>query len=881
MNSRTKLLSALTVLLFIGSLAAGSVSGSYGLLGTINDEQVIPAETYGDDRRNDAVSILIQTQFVDTRANHEWDKVMSSLIGSLYGKFTYDNLTDYTQLSSMIDEYDVLLIPENEDGSFESSNMIAAAWSSFLPTWVENGGTVICMDYANVTSDYGITSQILNATGLMDIYNPTSAFGHQIDLKFTFDALARNIPGSYSGLSGSICFDTWDGVKVMEDATNNKAVVVHKTMGKGHVVMLGFDMWTVNTNQDRLLANAIRLQNHVMFDYSHTQDMSIYVGLSYVANATPYEGFAVSQMNFFSAQAVNACDILVITTCVDVYSPAEVTILDNFVNSGGSLLIATEVSIWGLALDPLLEHFGYERKVGFNLNDTDDYHDDVSYVDLYPENLNMHSTKVGVDVVEVHGSSAFITTPESAVPILTTDDDGTAWWSSTIHDSEPADGLPIATVDTIGEGRIAFLADNSLYCDYDHDSDGSPDYLDADNALFMDNLFRWLAGAGIPEQTVVFDYSKSPWGYLHSTLQPLAEFLMFNGYNVIWTEDFNPLVYDEADILFICDGSFDYNTSEIAYIESYVADGGALLLWGDFVTACQQVDPIAQEFGLQVNTTGYLRDIDDYVDNTAYVIYDGANIGTHPIMDGIDRIEVSASTGFISIGSGTALVSTDGDGTSNWGDGSPADNLAVYAATTYNKGRVAFITDQNLGGPTDSDSDGFPALYDADNPIFVANVFKWLAENRAPTVDIITPNGGEVINGTITINWDAVDFDSDPMTYDVYFSDNNGSDWTSLASDLALPEFEWNTTQHDDGTDYMIRVIASDGILSAQDESDARFELDNIVGGGSLPIDLMWLLLIIAGIIIIVIVIVIVRKKGGKGKGKGRGKGKGKSKGKK
>ncbi len=39
----------------------------------------------------------------------------------------------------------------------------------------------------------------------------------------------------------------------------------------------------------------------------------------------------------------------------------------------------------------------------------------------------MHSTKVGVDIVEVHSSSAFITIPESAVPILTTDDDGTVF----------------------------------------------------------------------------------------------------------------------------------------------------------------------------------------------------------------------------------------------------------------------------------------------------------------------------------------------------------------------------------------------------------------------------------------------------------------------
>ena len=104
MNSRTKMLCAFTVLLFIGSLATGSVSASYVLSGTVNNEQLISADTYGDDRRNKAVNILIYTEFTDLDPGQEWDNTMSSMIGSLEGKFTYDNLTDYTQLGSIIEE---------------------------------------------------------------------------------------------------------------------------------------------------------------------------------------------------------------------------------------------------------------------------------------------------------------------------------------------------------------------------------------------------------------------------------------------------------------------------------------------------------------------------------------------------------------------------------------------------------------------------------------------------------------------------------------------------------------------------------------------------------------------------------------------------------
>jgi len=278
----------------------------------------------------------------------------------------------------------------------------------------------------------------------------------------------------------------------------------------------------------------------------------------------------------------------------------------------------------------------------------------------------------------------------------------------------------------------------------------------------------------------------------------------------------------------------------------------------------QQIDPIGQEFGLNINTTGNIRDSDDSSSHhTGYVFYDGVNIGNHPIMDGVDTIEVDLSNAFISIGSGTALVSTDGDGTTTWNDDSPAINLAVYAATTYNLGRVVFLTDVNLGTLADSDGNGFPNLYTSDNPVFVANVFKWLAENRAPSVEVITPNGGEVLNGTITIEWEGLDFDNDPMIYNVLYSDNNGSDWSLLESDLLVTEYEWNTTLHDDGTDYMIRVEVSDHQLGSYDDSDNPFELDNFVGGGGGgPIDPTLLIIIAAaGVVIVIIIIIIMKKK--------------------
>ena len=60
---------------------------------------------------------------------------------------------------------------------------------------------------------------------------------------------------------------------------------------------------------------------------------------------------------------------------------------------------------------------------------------------------------------------------------------------------------------------------------------------------------------------------------------------------------------------------------------------------------------------------------------------------------------------------------TDGDGTTVWDDAyrTPAINLAVFAATLHNMGRVVMLTDIDFPGIFDPETDGFPTLYDGDN----------------------------------------------------------------------------------------------------------------------------------------------------------------------
>ena len=827
-------------------------------------DQMIPAETYGDDRRNEAVSILIYSEVADTDPGGEWENVMGSLIGSLEGKFTYENLTDYTQLGSMIDEFDVLLLLESENGNYTFCDTVASAWSGILPGYVSNGGIVIAMSVGYSAPHYGSTARIINGT-LIDVYNFELANGHQVDVVDTNDALARDVALSFTGPIATMNFDVPDAVKVLEDNTNAKPVAVHKIIGRGHVVLLGFDFFTIDTNTDKVLANAVRLHKHVIF---HDAAFDIFNNYEAFATDLVANGFAVSNMPTFNAENLTACDVLVISRGI-TYSTGQIDSIENFVDDVGGLFVIGE---WGSimnSLDPVIERFGYLRNKTSGIQDTDDNAGDDDWPIYDGDNINAHSITVGVGSVEAYAGSGIVLTPDDAFAFVATDSDGTAQYSS--GPTPILEELTIGAASHHGMGRVVLWLDTSTFDGLSNpDADGTNSYNDGDNEVMANNIIRWLSAAGIPEQTVVFDESNGPWGKVATSWNPFANFLTLNGYNVEWMTTFNPSAFADADILVICDGTSDYNATEITYIEDYVAGGGGLILWGDVGSLAQQVDPIGQEFGLFTNTTGSIRDTDDHGPAANYVIYDGVNIQEHPIMDGVERIELYVSSALDSIGTGTELIKTDDDGTVTWNDGTPAGDLAVFAATTYNMGRVVFLTDIDLARMVDGDSDGFGCLYDSDNPIFVANVFKWLAENRAPTVEVISPNGGELLNGTITISWNAVDFDGDPMTFDVYYSDNNGSDWSPLAAGLAVQQFSWNTTQHDDGNSYMILVEVFAGELAGQDVSDDPFELDNFADppGPGLPIDPMLLAIIGAGVVVVILILVILMKKKGGGKKK-------------
>ncbi len=73
------------------------------------------------------------------------------------------------------------------------------------------------------------------------------------------------------------------------------------------------------------------------------------------------------------------------------------------------------------------------------------------------------------------------------------------------------------------------------------------------------------------------------------------------------------------------------------------------------------------------------------------------------------------------------------------------------------------------------------------------------------------------------MTWNASDPDGNPLAYSLLYSTDNGSSWTALASALTATSYPLDFSELPGGAAARIRVQASDGFLTAQDDSDNSF----------------------------------------------------------
>jgi len=76
------------------------------------------------------------------------------------------------------------------------------------------------------------------------------------------------------------------------------------------------------------------------------------------------------------------------------------------------------------------------------------------------------------------------------------------------------------------------------------------------------------------------------------------------------------------------------------------------------------------------------------------------------------------------------------------------------------------------------------------------------------------------------IKWSATDPDGDALTFTLSYSPNGGQTWTLIASGMTEMSYSWDTSLVKVGDNYLLKVGASDEELTATDQSDAPFSIE-------------------------------------------------------
>lgn len=100
-----------------------------------------------------------------------------------------------------------------------------------------------------------------------------------------------------------------------------------------------------------------------------------------------------------------------------------------------------------------------------------------------------------------------------------------------------------------------------------------------------------------------------------------------------------------------------------------------------------------------------------------------------------------------------------------------------------------------------------------------------------PEVQLTYPDGGESISATdtFTATWMASDLDSDTLSFTLLFSGDGGTSWEALVTGLTETHYTLNAAELPGSDQALVRVMASDGVNTTQDESKAVFSIQQKV----------------------------------------------------
>ncbi|MBY9005922.1 MAG: hypothetical protein KGD63_04105 [Candidatus Lokiarchaeota archaeon] len=223
--------------------------------------------------RTSSISILIYTQYADI--NNELQNTKDSITAG-YGAFVSEDLLDYNNLATELQGHKIFLIPEQEFGNPPLFQTIGENWKDILYNFTYNGGIVILLDGS------GDSFHIFNSSELMLIEGCVSNLdGNMLEVTALDDPLASHVYSTFNAPSATKSFITSEVISVVE--YNSNPVVIHKEIGNGHLILLGFDFFEVNADINIILGNAISLGDNNSSDVIPGYEIFFIIGISIIS----------------------------------------------------------------------------------------------------------------------------------------------------------------------------------------------------------------------------------------------------------------------------------------------------------------------------------------------------------------------------------------------------------------------------------------------------------------------------------------------------------------------------------------------------------------------------------------------------------------------
>ncbi|MBC8249668.1 MAG: hypothetical protein H8E90_08315, partial [Anaerolineales bacterium] len=97
-----------------------------------------------------------------------------------------------------------------------------------------------------------------------------------------------------------------------------------------------------------------------------------------------------------------------------------------------------------------------------------------------------------------------------------------------------------------------------------------------------------------------------------------------------------------------------------------------------------------------------------------------------------------------------------------------------------------------------------------------------------PEVTLLSPNGGEFWPpyGEQIVSWTGDDADGDPLRYILQYSPDGWNTWKAVATNLVGESYTLDVGRLAGSETALLRVVASDGVNTSQDESDGTFTVE-------------------------------------------------------